>query len=283
MTRILIPTDFSENAFRALRYAVYLFEREKCEFILLNAYHTDASRVASMRSQKRDTRLFRVIRESAERDLARLLEKIKAEKFSENHSFRAIAKADVLLNAVGETVLENRVDYIFMGTQGATGLKSVFMGSNAVKVITKITFCPVVAVPSDYDFDIPSQILFATGFEHVYDKYELNPLINLAKLWDSKILVLHVAVEEELKSHQKTAQRVVKERLKHVNHDTLYASKDKSINKTIQKVIEENEEIGMVAMIDYWHSFKERLTHEAVIKKVGFQTTVPFLVMHLPD
>ena len=45
MKRILLPTDFSENAFNAIVYAVQLFKDEKCTFFLLNtytpaAYHT---------------------------------------------------------------------------------------------------------------------------------------------------------------------------------------------------------------------------------------------------
>ena len=35
---ILIPTDFSENAWNALSYALNLFKDEKCTFYLLNAY-----------------------------------------------------------------------------------------------------------------------------------------------------------------------------------------------------------------------------------------------------
>ena len=35
---ILIPTDFSENAWNALNYAVHLYKEDECSFYLLNAY-----------------------------------------------------------------------------------------------------------------------------------------------------------------------------------------------------------------------------------------------------
>ena len=38
MKKIVIPTDFSDNAFNALKYAVELFEFEESEFFLLHAY-----------------------------------------------------------------------------------------------------------------------------------------------------------------------------------------------------------------------------------------------------
>ena len=38
MKKILLPTDFSENALNAIDYALQLFKDEKCAFFILNAY-----------------------------------------------------------------------------------------------------------------------------------------------------------------------------------------------------------------------------------------------------
>ena len=38
MKNILIPTDFSENAWNAIEYALALFEKEECNINLLNTY-----------------------------------------------------------------------------------------------------------------------------------------------------------------------------------------------------------------------------------------------------
>ncbi|MBK5210563.1 MAG: universal stress protein, partial [Flavobacteriaceae bacterium] len=38
MIKILLPTDFSENAYNAIKYAVELFENEESNFYLLNTY-----------------------------------------------------------------------------------------------------------------------------------------------------------------------------------------------------------------------------------------------------
>ena len=39
MRRILIPTDFSENAMNAIKYGLELFKNEESEFYLVHAYH----------------------------------------------------------------------------------------------------------------------------------------------------------------------------------------------------------------------------------------------------
>ena len=38
MKNILLPTDFSENSWNAIKYALQLFKTETCKFYLLNAY-----------------------------------------------------------------------------------------------------------------------------------------------------------------------------------------------------------------------------------------------------
>ena len=38
MKNILLPTDFSENSWNAIKYALQLFKNETCRFFLLNTY-----------------------------------------------------------------------------------------------------------------------------------------------------------------------------------------------------------------------------------------------------
>ena len=41
MRKILIPTDFSENAMNAIAYAIELFKYEKCDYYIMHAYQDD--------------------------------------------------------------------------------------------------------------------------------------------------------------------------------------------------------------------------------------------------
>lgn len=283
MINVLVPTDFSANAAHALRYAIYVFEKEECTFYILNAYQTGASNLESKRNKERKTRLFQITKEAAERDLAEVFKTIELENDNPKHTFKTLSVANSLLNAIGKSVIELKISYIFMGTQGASGLKGVFLGSNTVKIISKIDFCPIVAIPADYSFNIPGEILFATGFEHIYDKYELNPMLVLSKLWNSKIRVLHLVDKEKKAAHQETAKKVIAKRLNEVPYEIIEIEKKDKVSTEIAKQVEQNENIGMVAIIDYWHSFMQKLTRESVVKNVAFKTKVPLLVMHLPE
>ncbi|WP_394973058.1 universal stress protein [uncultured Croceitalea sp.] len=281
MIKIIVPTDFSDNAYHALRYAIYLFEKEECTFYILNAFQIGTSNLETIRNKKRNTRLYKITKEASEKGLMETLSTVRIENDNPKHIFKTISIADSLVNVIGKSVLDLDIYYIFMGTKGASGLKSVFLGSNTVKIISKIDFCPIVAVPADYSFDIPDEILFATGFEHIYDKYELHPMLVLSKLWNSKIRVLHLVDEEKKVAHKETAKKVIEKRLQHVPYEIIEIEKKNKVSTEIAKLVEQNEDIGMVAMIDYWHSFIQKLTREQVVKNVAFSTKVPFLVMHL--
>lgn len=282
MKRIVLPTDFSKNAWNAIAYALSIFKGEECEFFIVNAYQVGSSGLATKMGRANDTRLFRLMKEQSERELKRVLEKIKEIYDNPKHSFKTLSVVDNLVNAVGKTVYNKEIDYIVMGTKGASGLKEVFMGSNTYKIINEIDFCPIIAVPDEFQVkDSIDTIVLATGYEHLFETYELNPLLKLAKLFNSEIWVTYAGNPNELTPQQLASKKVMEKKLKNIKHKFVEVEKGSSIHDAIQKTIVENKEVDMVAMINYGHGFFEKLTHEAVIKKVSFNTQVPFLVLHL--
>ena len=280
--RIILPTDFSENSWNAIDYALQVFKEVPCDFFLLNSYQVGASGLSTKMAGANDTRLYNLIKEQSERELNRELEKIQELDKNPKHKFFLRSVAGTLVNAIGKTVYNEEIDYIIMGTKGASGLQEVFMGSNTYKVIKEIDFCPVIAVPDDYrpDGNMDS-ILLATGYEHLFENYELKPVLNFAEHFKAKIWITHVGSLDELTKEQKASKIALEKRLKSVNFEFVEVEKDTSVNQTIQKVVDMDRSIDMVVMINQDHSFFERLTREPVIKKVSFNTTVPFLVIHL--
>lgn len=283
MKHILVPTDFSKNSFHALQYAIFLFNKEPCTFYILHAYQTTTSSLESQRNKTRKTRLFQITKAEAENNLSRFFEKIILANENTQHTFKSLSIANSLLNAIGKSVIDYTIDYIVMGTKGATGLKSVFLGSNTVNVISKIDFCPIIAVPEDCSFDAIDEILFASGFEHICNKYELLPLINIAQLWDAKIKILHWIGKNPVNAYKQNAREVISQRLKNVSYEVIEVEKKHKISTEIEQFVEKHEKVAMITMINYWHSFLQKLTSEQVVNNVAFNTKVPFLVMHLPE
>ncbi|MEC7265336.1 MAG: hypothetical protein VXW38_16465, partial [Bacteroidota bacterium] len=57
--------------------------------------------------------------------------------------------------------------------------------------------------------------------------------------------------------------------------------KDTTVQNTVQKMITDDQSIDLVAMINHDRGFFEKLTREPVIKKIAFNSIVPFLIIHL--
>ncbi|MDL5512404.1 universal stress protein [Arenibacter sp. M-2] len=278
---ILLPTDFSANARNAIDYAVYLFEKVECVFHILHAFEVGPSNLSSTMGKAKDTRLFRAIKDESQRDIKSLMDELKSVNKNSLHSFNGLSIADSLVNAIGRTTIDKDVQYIFMGTKGSSALKEVFMGSNTLRVIQKIDFCPIIAVPGKYDFEAPKEIAFATNFEHIYSEVELVPLLELAKLWDSKITIVHIGIGKELHPHQQTAKDLLPKRFLDIKYGFEEIKGHKNISGAINNYTHVNDNIGMIAMVNYWHSFFEKLTNENVINRVAFNTEVPFLIFPL--
>jgi nucleotide-binding universal stress UspA family protein len=276
--QILLPTDFSNNARKAIDYAIYLLEKVDCTFHILHSFEVDASGLGRTMGKAKDTRLYRAVKEASERDVKAMVKELETKNKNPLHTFKGLSIADTLVNAIGRTTIDKDIHYIFMGTKGSSAVKEVFMGSSTIKVLQHIDFCPIVAVPGNYDFDLPDQIAFATNFEHTYSKVELVPLMEMAKLWDSEIAIVHIDNGKISSTEQQTNKDLLAKRLKGLKYNFVEIVGHPKISEAIMSYTAKNENIGMVAMINYWHGFFAKLTKENVIKQVAFHTEIPFLI-----
>ncbi|NNE75469.1 MAG: universal stress protein [Pricia sp.] len=229
----------------------------------------------------KNTRLFRAVKEESQRKIESLLKELKSTNENSLHHFKGLSVADSLLNAIGRTTIDKNISYICMGTKGSSAIKEVFMGSSTVSVMKHIDFCPLIAVPENYSFDLPAKIAFATNFEHTYTQVELIPLIDLAKLCSSEIAIVHVDTGKGLTTPQTTSKKLLAKRFAGLHHQFVEVKGKNKISEAIKSFASETKEIGMIAMINYWHSFFEKLTKEEVVKKITFTTEVPFLILPL--
>ncbi len=281
--QILLPTDFSANARNAIEYAFFLFKDVNCEFHILNTYEVGASSLSSTMGKAKDTRLFRAIKEESERKISNLLEDLRSMMDNTLHSILGHSVADSLVNGIGRIAVKNNIDYVFMGTKGSSAVKEVFMGSSTIKVIKNFNYCPIVAVPASYAFNLPKKIAFATNFEHTYTAIELVPLISIAQLYNSEIIIVHVDKGIGLSTEQENCKKLLNKRLNGLRYRFEEVNGANRISEAIMDYASKTNTIELIGMINYWHSFFEKLTKENVIKRLAFHTEVPFLIFPLID
>lgn len=279
MKRVLIPTDFSDNAWNATTYALSLFQNEACTFYLLNTYTPAIKHSRFMAASMENGLITNAAQSGSVNGLAKLLNRIDAEFANEKHQFKTISSFSFLVDEVLETVAEYDIDLVLLGTKGASGMEEVFMGSNAVRIIKAVTDCPVLAIPQHFEFKKPSEIAFATDFNRFYTLSELQPLIDLAVSFDAVVRIVHVQYEiKALTELQLFNLSMLRKYLGNVEHYVHTVSELNSVSRTLEKFSLELD-IHLLAMLHYQHSYMERLTREPVVKRVAFHTNTPLLVI----
>lgn len=274
MKNILLPTDFSDNAWGATVYALKLYANEECTFYFLNSTKFKASITRSYITNK----YIETLKDEALQELMDLKKMARVANANANHTFEIIVSGKDLTTAINEAIHLHDIELVVMGTKGATGAKEVFFGSNTIHVINKIKDCSVLIIPDEFDFSIPKDIAFATGFDHYYSALELDPLRTLCTLYDSNIKVIHINTEDHLTVTQKYNKDMLSDYLKHYRHSFHwlpdYTKKANAINEFITDI-----NINILAMVNYKHGFIENIINEPVIKKIGFHPIIPFLVI----
>lgn len=84
MKHILLPTDFSNNSWNAIQYALQLFKDQECTFHLLHVYTPIVYQVQYFEAPNAQANLINEIKESSSKQLEIQLQKIKSE-FKNKH------------------------------------------------------------------------------------------------------------------------------------------------------------------------------------------------------
>jgi nucleotide-binding universal stress UspA family protein len=141
LRRILVPTDFSDEARRAAETALELVgARVKGELVLLHAYHMPVEYTA-YGALPTSVRFLDDIAEASKAELAKWATDLTRRGWQVTATVEEGAPAGVI-QRVAE---ERQVDLVAMGTHGRGGWKGVVLGSIAKRVVQHAP-CPVLTV-----------------------------------------------------------------------------------------------------------------------------------------
>lgn len=279
MKNILIPSDFSNNAYNAIFHAAQLMKDEQCTFHLLNVYNEHTLLQSKNGTGKN---LSQKLVEESKEGLQNVRRRIKLDQPDEQHVYKVISKKGYLSDVISKVVKSEHIDLVIMGNSGRSEVEAIFLGSSVLDTIVKIKECPILTIPKEIDFTSPKEIAFVTDYGRNYDAGLLEPLLFIAKQYKSKICVMHINEEEVLDGEQEMNRSVLLQYLSHFEYSLHWMPLFKNKATTIHSFLDELD-IDMLAMVNYPHSFLDRITHEPVIKRVAFDLDIPFLIMPSTD
>jgi len=185
MKKILVPTDFSEQAENALKVAAILAKKHDAEIYLLHMMeipmqHSD---LGSSHSDIPETLFFMKLAHKKFEDLM-------SSDYLEGINVHETVKANINFNEIKNACKEYSIDLIVMGSHGASGLKEMFVGSNAEKVV-RTSDVPVLVIKNEHNsFDIKN-FVFASDFKKD-NKETYKQAIQFANAVGAKIHLLMV-------------------------------------------------------------------------------------------
>ena len=276
MKTILLPTDFSKNSINAVHYAMDLLENESCELYIINVQTASSFISDDLMTMSSSATIYQTLIGTAKKSIKNLIHIIETEYKNEKHKFHSIVDYDNFVDAINQVSESKSVDLIIMGTKGATGAQKVIFGSNTARIMQRCN-TPVLAIPDGCNYTNIDNIVFTSNYSKICDAKMLKPLLDIAKLYNSKIDVLHLLEGESLTKDQEINKTFLDSCLSKVAHEFIDL-KSENIFKTVQDYIVNND-IKMLSMISRKHSFLERLFTRHLVETFAFKIDIPFLVL----
>ena len=140
---ILVPVDYSKCSLAGLRYAIEFAKKVAARLIVLHVVDlgpqlmTDGYGVYDLSPYKE------AAARASERQMRAFLRRVNFGSVP----FETAASAAFCPEGIYRAATKDKVDLVIMSTHGRTGLKHVFIGSVAERVVRRAS-CPVLVVPS---------------------------------------------------------------------------------------------------------------------------------------
>ncbi len=279
MKNILIPTDFSENSWNAIEYALHFFSKSSCNFYLLHVTTKNTLVETGMSNiQNHDVR-FETLALPSKKLLQDSVKRIH-ESFPKNplHRFFTISDNNYIINSIREQVLQKRINLIVMGTKGVTDFKKTAIGSNAGNVITKVK-CATMVIPEKAKYIKPKEIVFPTDFSIFYRPETLQPILDIADANNASINVLHVnKYGLELNEDQQKNKEYLDDYFNNYNHSFHYLT-NKHIEDAIQQFVDDRN-IHLITMLAKNLNYFQKILFHPASKDINYYKKVPFLILH---
>ena len=275
MKKILFPTDFSNVATNAFVHALGLAKLVHGELILLHTYELP------IMDNQFGIQNYKEVYDTIElSNLDRFKDELpKLRKIAEENGFESIKMSHILtdgdlLHSIKETVIKEKIDFVVMGTSGASGWVEKLFGTNTGEAITSLSV-PVFSIPEGAKYTKIATIGFTTRFREK-DKVALQNVIKIAKAAKAVVKCLYV---ETIESDNSATVYQEWETLFKDEPVQFFIIPSEYAKETIEDFIT-SQEIDVLTMISYKRTFFQWLFTSSFTEEMSYGSTIPILALH---
>lgn len=264
---ILVPTDFSEIANVAIRYAAMLAKKLHAKILLFHA--------APLHSGWWwDTTNDEMIAE-ARRKQEKVKQILIEEGVKADHIGMHVIYQFPLNKWLNDFTRKNKIDFAVIGTKGSTRLENAKLGSFALGLIEHISV-PVFAVPPDGNVEGINSILYPTDMEDTLK--EIRKILPYAIMFEATIHVIHISKDEL--SEKLQARNTLKDIAARAGYEKI--TTDVRSGSKIETLIEESikeKKADLLVMFPKEKGFFKQLFKGSVTEEISHQINVPLFAI----
>ncbi len=202
MKKILVPTDFSEQAENALKVAAQLAKTHHCELYLIHTLELPMDKVDPLSSFSSLPEAMYFMKLAHKH-----FEKLLAKDYLKGLNVHEIVEFHETFKGVYQVCKKQAIDLIVMGSHGANGFREMLIGSNTEKVV-RTSEVPVLVVKKEHPVFNVDDFVFASNFNDLY-KAPFKKAITFAELFDAKIHLLLVNTANDFITTNEAENRMI--------------------------------------------------------------------------
>lgn len=271
INKIVVPTDFSDPATGALRYAI-----ELCRKFNATLYVLHINQVAMVDATMPAETYQMFVKEIEEQTAAQYQQLEKTVLKPAGVSFEHHSRYGFVAEEICEFAQQQQADLIVMGTTGASGAAEILFGSNAASVVSR-TQVPVMVIPRNTSYKALQNIVYATDYNEP-EFPAMMRLIYFAEQYDCPLHVVHVKSDNdryfnaENNFFRKNKAAISYEDIRFIELEKGDVSN--SVNEYV-----ESTHADLLVMAKHNRNFFDRLFHRSLSKEMAFHTRIPLLVL----
>ncbi|MGB0931198.1 MAG: universal stress protein [Chitinophagales bacterium] len=282
MNKILVPSDFSENAVNAFKYALHIAAKQDAT---ITTFHVYSLSISSLEMGTPPELMQSILENQETREeehykefTAKLHKEATAENLTQvvvNHKLTE----GLVVDEIVQEAKDAAPDLIVLGTDGVDNLVDKLFGTTTSNVIEEVE-CAVLTVPADAKFNGIHRIAYASDFNKA-DVETLKEILAFAALFNATVHVVHVSEEgaptdEDQRRMEELEEQFIKnEEAGKIVFDLIRADE---VLEGLSKYLEA-EAIDMLVMFKEKESFWERMFSPSLTKKIALYGKKPLLVL----
>lgn len=273
MKTLLVPTDFSDAARNASRYAIELAKALNYKVLLFHVFN-----VPVLVNGDFSTTEMLDIGQMERDETERLNEEADLLRGNSDVIIECKAMSGFAVDEISVIEQKEKPDLIVMGLK-PTGTISEFVFGSITTDVVKNTQTPVIIVPEATKFKMIEKIVFASDLKMEYEMTMHEPLKDLLDCFNSKISILNVVKEQadKIGKDDGVSGRRIEKYFENREHMYHFMENNDIIAGISEFIV--TSDIDMITMIPQKHNLIERLFKESNTQKMAFQVDIPLLTL----